>query len=170
MILLMNIIVMLLESLYYSLFMKFIHKQGSILKYLITFVLISCVGLIIGTSNLPSYLLLVLMILFGLKYIIKIKINLYDMLVILIMLFLKLIIETPLYVLLINFMSNFALIILSSAIKIVILFLLKNKLKYYYDKLKIKWNNNDFYIRYIFSIFVFIYTIASCIFIIVKLF
>ena len=81
----LNIIVLIFEVLYYSLFMKYSRPEGKYYRYLILFTLITIIGLVIGTSNLISYLLLILMILYGIKYIVKIKISLYDMLVILIM-------------------------------------------------------------------------------------
>ena len=167
---LLSIIIMAFEILYYSLFMKFTRKEGNILKYILMFTIINIFFCIVGTNNLYSYLLLILLILFGLKYFIKIKTNLYDMLVIFIMLLVKLIIELPFYVILINLISNISVIIITDIFKLLIVYLLKNKLNIFYKKLKIKWDNNNFYIRYIFCIMMFIYTIASCIFLIVKLF
>lgn len=88
-----NIIVLIFEILYYSMFMKFARKEGKFWKYLLLFTLVTISGLFIPTNTLLSYLYLILAILFGLKYIVKINTTLYDMFFILIMIFFKLIIE-----------------------------------------------------------------------------
>lgn len=170
MIILMTTIVILFESLYYSFFMRSCRKQNNIIRYIISFVLIAIVGLIIGTNNLPSYLLLILMIVYSLKYIVKLKVSLYDMLVVFIMLLIKLLIETPIYAILIGIIDNFWVIIYAGIVKLAFVYLFRKELYTYYNKLKIKWDNNNFYIRYIFTTLMYIYVIASCIFLIVKLF
>lgn len=166
----LNIIVLVFEVLYYSLFMLYTRNEKKLYKYLILFFLITIIGLIIGTNNLPSYLLLVLMIVFGLKYIVGLKITLYDMFVTVVMLLVKLIIELPIYVILSLFTNyNFILTIVSSITKMLLMLLLKNKMQILYIKGQGLWYKNNFYIRYIFSILMFIFTICSCIFLIVKL-
>lgn len=166
----MHIIVLIFEILYYSMFMKFTKKEGKFWKYLLLFTLITLVGLLIGTSNLYSYLILILMILYGIKYIVKVEISLYDMLVIFVMLVLKLIIETPFYIILSFFTkNNFILTFPSSVAKILLTFLFKNKIRISYKKFRKMWNNNNFYIRYIFTTFMFLFVIFSCVFLIIKL-
>lgn len=160
------IIVLMFEILYYTLFIKFSTKNGSFWKYILLFTTITLIGIIIGTNNLFSYLILILMILFGLKYVVKLKVGLYDMLIIFMMLIVKIIIETPTFLLFNNLFNIYVIGIIYSFIKIAVVLTLKNKLNFIYKFLKIKWDNNNFYIRYIFTILMFVYTITSCIFII----
>ena len=162
----LHIIVLLFEVLYYSMFMKFARKEGKFWRYLLLFSLITIFFYFFNTNNLYSYLMLILMILYGIKYIANVKISLYDMFVIFIMLILKLIIETPIYFVLYKYVNIYINGIITGLIKFLILFLLKDKLNIVYINLKKKWDNNNFYIRYIFSIFMFLYCIFSCLFII----
>ena len=164
--LLLNIIVLIFEVLYYSLFMKFSRNEGKLWRYLLTFTLITIFFWFVGTDKIYSYLLLIFTILYGLKYIVKLKVSLYDMLIIFIMLLFKVLIETPVFMLLYNFLSIYVIGLVYSVLKIIILNLLKNKLNIMYKVLKIKWDNNNFYIRYIFTVFLFSYTIISSIFIV----
>lgn len=162
---LMNIIVLIFEVLYYSMFMYYAKKEGKFWKYILLFSLITIIGLFIGTNYLLSFLLLVIMMIYGLKYIVKAKISLYDMLVIFFMLLLNFLIPTPLSVILFTLKFNvFLITIINSIIKILIIFLLKNILNKYYNKFKNIWNNNTFYIRYLFIIFMFSYVIFTCIY------
>lgn len=167
--LLMNIIVLIFEVLYYALFMKFARKEGNFSRYVLLFALISIILFIVGTDKVYSVLMLVLMILYGLKYITKIKISLYDMLIIFIMLLIKLLIETPLSLLFYIFIKNIYIISTITGItKVLILFILKEKLNILYTKFNNLWKKNNFYIRYIFSIIMFIYVIFTCLFFIIK--
>lgn len=162
----LNIIVLLFEVLYYSLFMRYARKEGKFYRYLILFMLITIIGLLIGTNGFISYMFLILMILFGLKYIIRIKTTLFDCLIILLMILLKVVIETVFYIPFHTVLDIYKIGILYSIFKIIIIISLKNKIYNFVNKLKIKWNANNFYIRYTFSILTFIYVITSCIFII----
>lgn len=162
----LHIIVLIFEVLYYSMFMKFARKEGKFWKYLLLFSLITVILFIFNTNNLYVYLMFILLALYGLKYIVNVKISLYDMFVIFIMLILKLIIETPIYFVLYKYVNIYINGIITGLIKFLILFLLKDKLNIVYINLKKKWDNNNFYIRYIFSIFMFLYCIFSCLFII----
>lgn len=166
----LDFIVLLFEVLFYSLFMKFARKEGKFCKYLLTFILATILVIIFSSNSLVTYLIFVLFTYVSFKYIIKLKVSLYDMLIIFIMLLCKLLIETPFYVFLINRIDNFYVILITSIVKISLLCLLHNKVTKLYKELKVKWDRNNFYIRYIFSILMFTYTIASCIFLIVKLF
>lgn len=161
--LILNVIVLLFEILYYSLFIKYARRESKFNKLLLLFTFITIIGIFIGTSNLPSYLILILMMLFGLKYIVKLKISLYDMLIIFIMLIFKVLIETPTYLLFINILNRYLISIIPNIIKILVIRLLNNKITKFYKNLKIKWDNNNFYIRYIFSIFVYTYCIITAI-------
>lgn len=166
----LDFIVLLFEVLFYSLFMKFARKEGKFCKYLLTFILATILVIIFSSNSLVTYLIFVLFTYVSFKYIIKLKVSLYDMLIIFIMLLCKLLIETPFYVALINRIDNFYVIVITSIVKISIICLLHKKIESMYKVLKLKWDNNNFYIRYIFSTLMFTYTIASCIFLIVKLF
>lgn len=164
-----NIIVLIFEVLYYSMFMYFSKKEGKFCKYILLFSLITISGLFIKTNNLISYLYLVLAMLFGIKYIVKVKTTLYDMFYILVMLLLKLIIEfTFCMILYILFKNTFISIIISNIVKLSFILLSKNNINNFYLKLKKKWDNNNFYIRYIFSCFTYVYVIVSVLFIIFR--
>ena len=166
----LNIIGLIFEVLYYSLFMKFARPEGKLWRYILLFTIVTILILFIGTSNIYSYLMFVILALYGLKYVVKLNISLYDMLILLIMLLFKLIIETPVYMILLQFINNnFILTLPSSIIKICLLITLKNNMNCLYIKLKNKWDNNDFYIRYIFSTILFLFVIFSLIFLIIKL-
>lgn len=162
--LILNFIVLIFEILFYSMFMYYSKREGKFSRYLLLFSLITIIGTIIKTNYLFSYLILVLMILYGIKYIVKAKTTLYDLFVICLMLIIKSIIEMVIGSLfLINIFSIIQLTFLSYIVKFIFILLFKNKLNKYYNKILIKWNNNNFYIRYIFACLSFIYVIASCI-------
>lgn len=161
--LLMNIIVLIFEVLYYALFMKFARKEGKFSRYVLLFTLISLVLYIIGTQELYSYILLILMMVYGMKYVVKTKISLYDMLVVIIMLFVNIIIQLPIYIIFFNIlgMSHFITTLIFEIAKLLFVFILNTNMNIYYNKMKKLWDNNNFYIRYIFSCFVFIYFIIT---------
>lgn len=159
----LNIIVLIFEILYYSLFMKFVRKDGNFIKYLLAFTMITIIGIIIGTNGLVSYFALILLISLAMKYIVRIKTTLYDMFIIVFMLFLKIIIETPLYIVLFTFINNYIIGVIVGILKITILILIRNIIANFYKKVKIRWDKNDFYIRYLFSICCFMYCIITAI-------
>lgn len=161
----MNVIVLIFEILYYSMFMKFARKEGKFWRYLLLFSLITIVFCFINVSNLFSYLILVLMMLYGLKYIVKIKVILYDMLLIVAMLLLKLIIEFVVMIIFYNLLdfNQFLTTIIFDLVKILFLFIFKNKIYKIAVKLKELWNKNNFYVRYFFTIGVYVYVIISII-------
>lgn len=164
-----NIIVLLFEVLYYSMFMKFARNEGKFWKYLLLFSLISIIGIFIGTDNLLSYLILVLLMLYGLKFIVNIKTSLYDMLWIILMLFLKIVLEFTISMAVYYLCGNFIILtILIAVIKIIVVLLLKGILNKIYLSLKTKWDKNNFYIRYIFSCLSIIYVIITVIMFIVD--
>lgn len=161
------VIVLILEILFYSLFMFFCKKTGKFYKYILSFVLITIAGFFVSTQTLISYLILVLMITFSLKYIVKVKTTLYDMLIIVIMLLIKIFIEMIVILGLFKIIENaYILSFIAGIIKILFVLLLNNKLNRSYNNLKEIWNNNNFYIRYLFSVVLFLYTIISCLFLI----
>lgn len=165
----LNAIILILEILYYSLFMKSCKGQKGLKNYALCFGVITLIGLFIKTDYFISYPILIFLILYGLKHIVKTKIELYDMLVIFVMLLFKFIIEIPSSLLLYKIFNN---IYISSAIvgllKNGIVLILKNNLKIFYNKFYKLWNNNNFYIRYIFSILMFVYIITTFVYIVIK--
>ena len=158
-----NIIVLLFEVLYYALFMKFTRKEGKLWRYLLSFSLITIVGLFIGTTNLFSCLILIFMMTYGLKYVVKLKVSLYDVMIVLIMMLLNVLIEFPVYTILngILMLSITTSTIIFEIVKLLTVLFLRKILNRMYFKLKVKWQNNNFYIRYLFTTFLYIYTIIS---------
>lgn len=165
----MNLIyflILVLEVLYYSLFMKF-NKNGSLIKYIVLFTLVTILFSFVGTNKFYSYLILLFVILFGLKYIVRIKTSLYDVLIITIMLLVKLIIEIIVIGVLFMVIKNaYILSLIAGIVKILIVLLLKEKILHNYKLLKRVWDNNNFGIRYLFTLALFLYTIISCMFLI----
>ena len=164
-----NIIILCFEVIYYSLFMKFAKNQGKLWKYVLLFTLISILFFFVGTNHIYSYLVLVLIVLYGIIYLVKVKCTLYDMMIIFIMLIFKHIIEIPFSLLLLLFIKNiYVITMLVGLVKIAIILGLKNKIKAFYNKCQKIWNQNNFYIRYGFIVFMLTYTIVSCLYCIVK--
>lgn len=165
--LILGVIGLFLEALYYSLFIKNIKKESNIIKLIILFILINIFFAFVGSNILFSYLLLMIIIVLGLKYFANIKINNYDMFFLFIMMAFKIIVEgfsVTIISLLIR--NNYFMAISLSFIKLLALFLFKNKLNLLYNKFKKHWDNNIFYIRYAFAILMLIYVISSCCFLI----
>lgn len=158
-----HILVLIFEILYYSLFMKFARKEGKFWKYLLLFSLATILIIFIQNQNFLTYLIFILFVLFGLKYIVKLKVSLYDMLLIVIMLLFKLFIEFIFYIILFQLLkvNHFVTTIIFDFTKILFLLLINKKLYIYNQKFKKLWDNNNFYIRYIFSCLTYIYVIFT---------
>lgn len=161
---LLNVVVLALEVLYYALFMKFARKEGKFWRYLLSFGLVNIILLFIGTNQIYSYLLTMLMMLYGIKYIVKIKTSIYDLLFLFIMMLIKTGIEGISCFLFFNLVSPFLFIMIIDFLKIFFIITLRNKIETLYKYLKLKWSNNNFYIRYIFNILMFAYILMSCFF------
>lgn len=164
-----NVLTLAFEVIYYSMFIKLCKKEGKFIRYISLFTLITIMLMFIGTNQIYSYLVIVLLMLYGLKYIVKIKVSLYDMLLLFLMLLFKIIIE---YIVVLVFFNILKMpisinIVLFSIIKIVILYLLRNKMYNFNKYFNKEWVENNFYVRYIFTILVFVYVIISCITIII---
>lgn len=165
----LNCVIILLESLFYAMFFDNIKKSGKTLKLLLAFILMSAIGAFAGTDFLVSYFLLIIMMILGIKYIAGIKMNMYDLLVIFTMILIKHIIEIPLTLIVYTFIKNiYVVTTIVGVLKIGIVFAFRHKFYNIYSKIKIAWNNNNFYIRYIFTTFMLIYVIASCLYCIIK--
>lgn len=162
----LNILVLIFEVLYYSMFMYFAKGEGKFWKYLLLFSILTIIIGIIGTNNILSYLIFVILSIFGIKYIVKVKTSVFEMLYIFIILLIKILIETPFYFLFIKIFNVYCIGILTGIIKTLVILLFKRKILLLYNYLNKLWVNNNFYVRYIFSILMLIYCILSCIFII----
>lgn len=158
---LLNVVVLSLEVLYYALFMKFARKEGKFWRYFLSFSLVNIVLMFIGTNQIYSYLLTMLMMLYSIKYIAKIKTSIYDLLFLFIMMLIKTGIEGISCFLFFNLVSPFLFIMIIDFLKIFFIITLRNKIETLYKYLKLKWNNNNFYIRYIFNILMFAYILMS---------
>ena len=158
--------ILLFEVLYYSSFMYYSKKEGNFLRYFLTFTIITLIGIIIDTNTVYSYLALITMIMIGLKYFVKVRVSLFDMLVAFIMILVKVLIELPIYIIIFNRLGIFVTGLIYSFFKILFICITKNKLNKMYLKMQKLWRNNNFYIRYIFTTIMLIYTIISCVFII----
>ena len=167
----LNIMVLILEVLYYSLFMTFTRKEGKFIRYCILFCLVSALGVILNTRDITNYFIVLFFIIFGIKYIVRIKTSMLDFLIVLIMLVFNIIIETITYLLLFKLIGTNHIITTFTfeIIKIGMCFILSNKLNLMYKKVKNLWDNNNFYIRYLFSVLIYIYVIITCVLIILKI-
>lgn len=161
----LHIIVLIFEVLYYSMFMKFARKEGKFWKYILSSIITTILLLFVGSNNLIGLLVLIISLFLGIKYIVKINVSLYDMFFIVIMLFVKIILEYMCVLTFFNLLDISYIIVtfIFTFLKIIFLFIFKNKLNAIYIFLKNIWYKNNFYIRYIFSISTFVYTIVCII-------
>lgn len=164
----LRILVIVFEIIYYSLFMKFSRREGKFSRYLLLFTLFSIISLFLDKSFMLNYVLIFLVILYGLKYIVRISISLYDLLFIIIMFLIKIVIEIPFYYLFALLLNGVTSTLLFQSIKVLLVYIFRNKLPIIYKQLNEKWKNNNFYIRYIFTILLFTYVIVSCLFLILR--
>lgn len=159
--LILNFIVLIFEILFYSMFMYYSKREGKFSRYLLLFSLITIFFSFVGTTQLISYVVLIFMMLYGIKHIVKVKTTLYDMFILSLMLIFKIVIE---FIVVLLFYNLFGIIITTFILliaKLLITFTLKNKLNIFYKKMRIIWYKNNFYIRYIFSCLIVIYIIFS---------
>lgn len=160
-----NIIVLIFEVVYYSLFIKNCKNECRIGKYITLFSIASIMTLFIG-NNLFSYLIFVLFVLYGLKYYVKCKTSLYDLFVIIAMIVIKTTIEFIICnIIYLISRDTFISLLIANVVKV---YLVTNKLPInnmyrYMNKL---WNNNNFYIRYVSMTLLYIYVIFSVLFLI----
>lgn len=159
--LILNFIVLLFEILFYSMFMYYSKREGKFSRYFLLFTLITIFFTFVGTTQLINYIVLIFMMLYGIKHIVKVKTTLYDMFILSLMLIFKIVIE---FIVVLLFYNLFGIIITTFILliaKLLITFTLKNKLNIFYKKMRIIWYKNNFYIRYIFSCLIVIYIIFS---------
>ena len=165
----LNIIIMILEIVYYTIFMKSARKEGNIKRYFLLFSLFTIITIFINRRFLINYLLIFFLILYGLKYIVKLKITLFDLFFIILMFMSKVIIEMPLSLLSYSIVENIYIAsTMVGILKVIIVWLFNGYIEQIYEIMQMLWINNNFYIRYLFSIALFIYVILSSIFLIVE--
>lgn len=163
----LNIIVLIFEILFYSLFMKFARKEGNFIRYIIAFTMVVLIGGITNVQTLVSYAIGLITILLTLKYVVKLKVSLYDLLFVFIMFFIKLLIELPVYMIFSNILNITAFYITMESVKIICIIMIRKEINKLYNYLKVKWDKNNFYIRYIFTTFMFLYFIFTALYLIV---
>lgn len=162
----LNSIILIFEVLYYSLFMYFSKREGKLWKYIISFTIITLIIGFLGTNNTATYLVFIMLNLISFKYFVKCNPKLFDVLIMVIMMLFKVLLELCWYLPLHNTFSIYKIGLMYSVVKVNLVLVLKDSLKDIYKKLHKLWNNNNFYIRYIFGISMFIYCIVTCVFII----
>lgn len=166
---LLNILVLVFEILYYSIFMYYAKGEGKFKRYLLLFSLITIINIFIESSNFYYHLLLILLIYLGIKILINKKTKLYDIFLIYLMFIFKIILEIifsyPIYNV-INDIYLSALIV--GNIKFLIVLINKRKIKIIFKKLNKIWYKNNFYIRYVLGILGIFYVALSCLYIIIE--
>ena len=150
----LNAIILIFEVLYYALFMKFARKDGKFWKYFLMFLLSNILCLFISFENFYAYLFYFLGIIL-LSKLFKLNFKLYDLIVVILSMIIKLIIE----------LLFFAII---GIFKNEIIYVFRNDLRNIYIKIYEKWQNNNFYIKYFLNIAIFIYVISSLLYIIYR--
>ena len=158
----LNIILLLIDIIFYSIFLYSCRKDGKFNRYVILGIIVTVLALIVGTNNLLSYLLLVMTFLLGMKYIVKVKTSLYDMFIIIVMLFTKVSLELFPFVIFYIILGNYAVVyVLMIILKLLFLITARNNLHLFYKTMKKLWLNNVFKIRYIFICCTYIYVIIT---------
>lgn len=165
----LNVIIMFLETFYYSIFMKSARKEGDFKRYFLLFGLFAIITIFMNRRFLINYLIIFFLILYGLKFIVKLKITLFDLFFIILMFISKVIIEMPLSLLSYSIVENiYVASTMVGVLKVIIILLFNEYVEKIYEIMKLLWKNNNFYIRYLFSISLFIYVILSSIFLIIE--
>ena len=166
---LLNIIILIFEILYYSLFMKYSKKSGKMISYIILFTIATLLVTLISYMSFFSYVIFVVFVLIAMKYIFKIETSFFDLFIIFIMMVSKIAIETGLWAgLCLIIKDAYIMSLVLSIVKVIIIFVLRSKLNKFYLYLKTNWYKNRFFIRYIFDVLMFLYVIMSCIFLILN--
>lgn len=159
--LVINALIIILEAIYYGLFMNFSKGDKGKLRYIILFIFVGIIGMFLNLNNIINYVLLIFLIIFGMKYFIKVNTYVYDIFAILAMMFFKILIEGIIYNMLISKLNLIITTLIFEVVKILFVFIISKYLNRVYVKgLKI-WKNNNFYIRYITSVLLIIYSIIS---------
>ena len=149
--------------------MKSARKEGDFKRYFLLFGLFAIITIFMNRSFLINYLIIFFLILYGLKFIVKLKITLFDLFFIILMFISKVIIEMPLSLLSYSIVENiYVASTMVGVLKVIIILLFNEYVEKIYEIMKLLWKNNNFYIRYLFSISLFIYVILSSVFLIIE--
>lgn len=159
----LNIIVLIFEVFYYSLFMRYSKNEGNFWKYFTLFAFISVTGGFIGTDMFISFAYLIFGSLLAMKYLVKVKTTYFDLFSIIGMIIFKYAIELIFYLPLGNIINYYILMTFVGIFKIIIAYLVRDIIRKFYMYLIKKWNNNVFYVRYICTCFLYIYFIVCAI-------
>ena len=163
-----NLIVLIFEVIYYSIFMKNIKGDKKLSKYILTFV-IATLSLLVTGNNLLGYSLFVLLCLFGMKYIVKTKTTFYDLFVLVFMILFKVAIELIICLLCYAIIKNtFIALMIANIVKILIVSSIRITMRNIYQVTKKLWDKNNFYFRYILMCLLYIYVICSVLFLIYR--
>lgn len=162
----LNIIVLIFEVLYYSMFMYYAKKEGKLWKYILLFSIVTIICGFINTKVFLNYLFLIIFILIGYKILINKKIIFFDVFIIFIMMIFKILFEFFTFYFFSLFFSNNISIIIFEILRLFFVLYVNFNLKKFFDNIKTKWDKNDFYIRYLFIIISFSYVIFSCLYLI----
>lgn len=162
-----QLIIFCLEILYYTLFFGFCRRSEKFYKLFIVFLLSNIISFFIGYGSFYSYAFYFVEIAILMR-LLKIKMTLYDILVLIVSMIFKLFIELIFFIFIRDNISTFFWVLLIGIAKNNILILIHKYLNTLYYKLKKLWLNNNFYIRYLFSTFLYLYLIFSIIYIILR--
>ncbi len=162
----LNIIVLIFEVLYYSMFMYYARKEGKLWKYILLFSIVTIICGFINTKVFLNYLFLIIFILIGYKILINKKIIFFDVFIIFLMMIFKILFEFFAFYFFSLFFCNNISIIIFEILRLFFVLYINFSLKKFFDNIKIKWDKNDFYIRYLFIIISFSYVIFSCLYLI----
>lgn len=163
-----QLIIFILEILYYTNFLYLCRKKDKYYKLFIIFLLSNIGMYFIGFSSFYAYTLYFVEVIV-LSLLLNVQFLLYDMLVMIVSLLFKLFIELCFFIILQKNISLFVCVLVMGITKNIVLVLIKDKLNKFYLKFKKMWNNNNFYIRYSFSTLLYLYIIASAIYIILMI-
>ena len=149
--------------------MKSARKEGDFKRYFLLFGLFAIITIFMNRRFLINYLIIFFLILYGLKFIVKLKVTLFDLFFIILMFISKVIIEMPLSLLSYSIVENiYVASTMVGVLKVIIILLFNEYVEKIYEIMKLLWKNNNFYIRYLFSISLFIYVILSSVFLIIE--
>ena len=144
-------IILLFEILFYSLFFKYANKKNEFWKYICAFIIFT-MTMLAFESSIIYYLIFCFVIIGIMKYIMRMKIKIYDLILLYVIFIIKFIIEMPFGLIIYPILGYTITNVLCIIAKIGFVYLFRNKINKSYNIFVQKWNNNNFYVRYIGSI------------------
>lgn len=156
-----NIIVLIFEILYYSMFMYYSKQEGKFWKYIMSFLITTIIVGFVGTKGLYSYIVFIVCVMTLLKK--NANLKFLDIFTIIFMILLGVLIQLPLYLLgnILHLIILFTFIY--EILKVILVYVFRKQLRKIYLDYVEKWNNNNFYIRYIATILMYLYIIITVI-------